>query len=69
MEAKIRKIGNSLGIIFPKEFIERKNLKINDKVELLVIKRTNLKDVFGTLKTKTSGQEFKDFAMGIEEKT
>jgi antitoxin MazE len=34
MEAKIRKIGNSLGVILPKQLIEELHLKTGDKVRI-----------------------------------
>ena len=60
IEAIIKKWGNSAGIIFPKEFIEEKSLKINDKVIVEVVKEADLSNVFGSLKRKLKGQEFKD---------
>jgi putative addiction module antidote len=34
MEGKIRKVGNSLGIILPKQLIEELHLKTGDKVSI-----------------------------------
>lgn len=34
MEAKIRKVGNSLGVILPKQMIEELNLKTGDKLRI-----------------------------------
>ena len=34
MEAKIRKIGNSLGVILPKQLIDDLHLKTGDKVNI-----------------------------------
>lgn len=34
MEGKIRKIGNSLGVILPKQLIEELHLKTGDKVSI-----------------------------------
>ena len=61
-EAVIRKWGNSLGIILPKEFLKKKHLKENDKIVVDVFKKANLSSSFGALKgkIKMSGQEFKD---------
>lgn len=60
METTIRKVGNSVGLVLSKEFLQKEHLKINEKVEVLIAKKANLSDVFGSLKTKTSGQKFKD---------
>ncbi|MBU2099811.1 AbrB/MazE/SpoVT family DNA-binding domain-containing protein [Candidatus Micrarchaeota archaeon] len=56
----IKKWGNSFGVIFPKEFVSKEKLKINQKVMVEVVKEADLRDVFGSLKTKKSGQKFKD---------
>lgn len=34
MEAKIRKVGNSLGVILPKQMIEELHLKTGDKLKI-----------------------------------
>ncbi len=56
-----RKWGNSLGITLPKELVKQQNIKEGDVLSLpIVIKKTNLSDVFGIAKSKESGQKFKD---------
>lgn len=60
MEVVIKKWGNSLGAIFPKSEIEKGHLRANDKIIVEVVKKADLRDIFGTLKRKMSGQEFKD---------
>ncbi|MBI2656366.1 AbrB/MazE/SpoVT family DNA-binding domain-containing protein [Candidatus Woesearchaeota archaeon] len=62
----IKRWGNSMGIVIPKEIVEKQHLREGDEVVISVFKRGNLKDVFGTLKTKMSGQEFKDLREGDE---
>lgn len=59
-EVVIKKWGNSMGIILPKDFVERESLKRNDKVIVDIVKESNLNQVFGSLKRKVSGQKFKD---------
>ncbi len=62
-ETIIRKWGNSLGIVLPRELVEVQNLKEGDKIVLpFVIKRADLSKVFGSIKTGMSGQKFKDMA-------
>lgn len=34
MESKIRKVGNSLGVILPKQLIEELHLKTGDKISI-----------------------------------
>lgn len=58
-----RKWGNSIGVTLPKEVIDQGNIKENEQITLLIpIKKTNLKELFGTLKGKwkKSAQEIKD---------
>ena len=63
-EATVRKWGNSLGIILPKELVEQQHLKEEDKIQVLVIKEADLSQFYGSLKgkIKISGQKFKDLA-------
>ncbi|MEK6886625.1 MAG: AbrB/MazE/SpoVT family DNA-binding domain-containing protein [Nanoarchaeota archaeon] len=59
-EVVIKKWGNSYGIVLPKEVMEKKHLKENEKIVIEVVKEANLQKMFGSLKRKMSGQEFKD---------
>lgn len=60
IEVVVKKWGNSVGVILPKELVERESLKENEKVLLEVVKEANLERIFGSLKRKMPGQEFKD---------
>lgn len=59
-ELILKKWGNSMGVILPKELVEKEHLKENDKLLIEVVKESNLVKLFGSLKRKISGQEFKD---------
>lgn len=61
-EAVVRRWGNSLGVVLPKELVEQKHLKEEDKVIIDVVMKVDLRRSFGALKGKTrmSGQQFKD---------
>ena len=64
-EVTVRKWGNSLGVILPKEVVEKRSLKENDKIVLIdVVKKVDLTPLFGSLKGKIrlSGQQLKDMA-------
>lgn len=62
-EVVIKKWGNSLGIILPKELVEHEGLKENKKVNISIIKRADLSDIFGLVKKrKMSGQKMKNLA-------
>ena len=62
MEVKVKRWGNSLGVILPKEFVEDKKIKENDVIDIAVVKPIDLRKIFGSGKGKTrmTGQEFKD---------
>lgn len=62
VEVVVKKIGNSLGVLFPKNLVEKKHLEANKKVLIEVIKEVDFRNIFGTLKSKLSGQKFKDMA-------
>ena len=59
---KIKKWGNSLGIILPTNIVRKKNLKEGSTIEFLVPegKNVDLEKVFGTFKFKKSAQQMKD---------
>ena len=59
-EVQIRKWGNSVGIVLPKELVEREQLKEEDKIFVEIVKKADLRKIFGSLPRKMSGQEFKD---------
>lgn len=64
IEVKIKKWGNSMGVILPKELISNKNLKEDQTIIIEIVKKANLSHLFGSLKSKKniSGQEFKETA-------
>lgn len=57
-----KKWGSSIGVILPKEIVEKQGIKEGDEIVINVFKKGNLKDVFGKLKTRMPGQKFKDMA-------
>lgn len=51
LKTEVKKWGNSLGLVIPKDLAKKEGLKPNQKITVLLIKRTNvLKETFGTLK-------------------
>ncbi len=60
VEVVVKKWGNSMGVVLPKEMVEKERLKENEKVLIEMVKEADLTGLFGTLKRKMSGQEFKD---------
>ncbi len=66
IDVRIKKWGNSFGVVIPREVIENENIKEEENVRLIVIKKSSkvFKETFGIGKgkLKKSGQEFKDEA-------
>jgi len=63
VEVKIKKWGNSMGVILPKGLVDKEGLKENDRVVIEVVRKADLSKIFGTIKgsdRKMSGQEMKD---------
>ena len=58
----VKKWGSSMAVIIPQEIVKKQHIKEGDDIALNVFKKGDLRDVFGKLKTKMSGQEFKDLA-------
>ncbi len=57
---RIKRIGNSLGIIIPKEEADREKIKEGDLVEVEVLRCINLEEMFGSVKFRKTAQELKD---------
>jgi antitoxin component of MazEF toxin-antitoxin module len=62
VEIMLRRWGNSIGAVFPKSFVEEMGLKADEIVVVEVIKKADLKEVFGSLKMKGTAQQMKDEA-------
>ncbi len=58
-----RKWGNSIGVILPKDIVEKEYIKENMRINILISKKSNvLSETFGMLKgkIKKSSQQMKD---------
>lgn len=62
LNVKVRKWGDSLAVIIPKEIADKEKLNTNDQIHLSISKKHDLSDVFGILKgkIKKSAQQLKD---------
>jgi antitoxin component of MazEF toxin-antitoxin module len=60
IELEVKKWGNSMAVILPKELVNQKHIKEHEKIFIDVVKKVDLTKVFGTLKLSKSGQELKD---------
>lgn len=50
IETKIKRWGNSFGIIIPREKLKDKNIQEGEEVIIEINKKEKLKDMFGSLK-------------------
>ena len=55
--SKIRKWGNSFGVLVPKDLIEKENFKLNEEVVVKLEKKRDISKVFGILKTKRATED------------
>jgi antitoxin component of MazEF toxin-antitoxin module len=60
VKGRVRRVGNSLGIVIPKEEVKRHAINAGDVVELEIEKKTNLKDLFGSIRFSKETQELKE---------
>ena len=61
IKTEVKKWGNSMAVVIPKEAVKLEHLKENQKVTLIIVKESNvLKETFGTFKFKKSAQQMKD---------
>ena len=62
-EVKTRKWGSSIGIVLPKELVDKIGIQPNENIMIDVKKGVKVKDVFGMFPHwKKSAQELKDEA-------
>lgn len=55
IESQVKKWGNSLGIVIPKETAERMKIEPKQRIRVMILKKRNvLAETFGTLKFKKS---------------
>jgi antitoxin component of MazEF toxin-antitoxin module len=61
VNSRLRKWGNSVGVVIPLEKIREARMKEGEEVVVEVRKKNVLKEVFGSLKgVKIDSQKFKD---------
>ncbi len=66
IETRLKKWGNSFGVVVPADFVNHERMNENDKIKVLILKDSKkaFKQTFGIGKGKIrkSAQEFKDEA-------
>ena len=61
VQTVLRKWGNSIGVVIPKEIIEKEQLREGEEVFIIIESKNDLKEVFGSLKDwKINTQKLKD---------
>lgn len=48
----VRRMGNSIGLVLPKELVKEKGLKEGDEVDVDVVKARSVSDMWGALKAR-----------------
>jgi len=67
--AKVRRVGNSLSIVIPAEKARIERIEEGDVVQVDILKKVNIQDLFGSLKSSKSTQAAKNEAKsGWEDK-
>lgn len=58
---KVRKVGNSLGVILPKELVDEHHLQVGDDVQIGIQHAVTMEDTFGMLaKYRMTLEEWND---------
>lgn len=57
-KAKVRKVGTSLGVLIPKRVIEEEEIKEGQEVELSLLKRRKLEEVWKLIGTAKGTKPF-----------
>lgn len=61
IQARLRRWGNSIGIVIPSEFLREKNVREGEEVIIDIKKKEKMKKIFGSLKDwKINAQKLKD---------
>ena len=61
-EAKVKKWGNSFGLVLPREIVEEMKLKENQSLDLFLVHKgsVSLNKLYGKCQFKKSAQQIKD---------
>lgn len=63
IECRTRKFGGSIGIIIPRDVVEKEGIKPNQQIRVEIRKQVKVRDVFGLFADwKTPVQKLKDEA-------
>ncbi len=65
-KAKLKRWGNSFGVVVPKEIVEKEGLKEGEEVEISVRKASDIKHLFGKYPLKNLQFEKEEMRKGWE---
>ena len=57
-KAKVRRVGTSLGVLIPKGVVEQEKIKIGQEIELSLLKRRKLEEVWKLIGTAKGTKPF-----------
>ena len=57
-KAKVRRVGTSLGVLIPKEIVEEERIKEGQEIELGLLKRRKLEEVWKLIGTAKGTKPF-----------
>jgi len=61
IQTKLRKWGNSVGVVIPNEFLRKNNLREGQEIIIEIVKKNTIKELFGSLKDwKIDSQKLKE---------
>ena len=60
IQARLRKWGNSIGIVIPNDVLRSQSLKEGEEVIVEIERKKSMKELFGSLKIKIDSQKLKD---------
>jgi antitoxin component of MazEF toxin-antitoxin module len=60
VEARVRKWGDSVAVIIPRDVAKSESINANDIVHFSIHKEHDLSDLFGKFKTRKTPQQLKD---------
>ena len=65
IEAKIRRVGTSFGVLIPKKILKKSGLKCGEKVQIALVKKNLalIESAFGSAKAKAFRREHYDRVM------
>ena len=57
-KSKVRRVGTSLGVLIPKEFVEKEKIKEGEEVEVSLLKKRKLEEVLKLIGTAKGTKPF-----------